>query len=96
MVKKKESMSFGKFMVILFAIGFVICTITITTKNEYKIKDLQEEIASMPHYECWNESFEGFVNKNETDELVYVTVSGSGIVRELCKLNRDVVLGDRE
>ena len=30
-----------------------------------KIWALEEEIATMPHYECWNESFEGFINKSE-------------------------------
>ena len=42
-----------------------------TVMDENKIYNLEEEIASMPHYECWNESFKGFINKSEIDDICW-------------------------
>ncbi len=41
--------------------------------------DLRREIDSMPHYECWNESFEEFVDKSDT-LVMYTYSQGCSII----------------
>lgn len=53
----------GMAFVLLFLIsGYMI-------HFENRMQDLEDEMASMPHYECWNESFEGFVNRSDYNEF---------------------------
>ncbi len=42
-----------------------LIVVLVIVQGMYSI-DLRNEIDSMPHYECWNETFEGFIDKNQT------------------------------
>lgn len=55
----------GITLIILLTV-IVFGTIVIDLKE--KVDLLEEQINSMPNYECHNESYEGFINKNELDK----------------------------
>jgi len=108
----------------LIAILFILIVIAIIVdcSLENRINNLEKEISTMPHYECWNESFQGFINKSEMmgeacfyylayseEDLGRMSCSYNGYsaeckndicyiddVREVCKLNKDVILGEKE
>ena len=103
--------------IILFTIFCVVINL-----NQQKISSLEEEISTMPHYECWNESFQGFINKSEMmgeacfyylayseEDLGRMSCTYNGYsaeckndicyiddIREVCKLNKDGLLGETD
>ncbi len=99
-MKQKEFNNNMIFAIVI--IGFLLIASIITIcYNEYKINEMKEEIASMPHYECLVEMVT--VNSTERipiDVIEYMTFcNGDAItgeitcehkyIRENCKLNKD-------
>jgi len=107
-------------IIALFLLLFLIGYISVNYQN--KINSLEKEISTMPHYECWNESFQGFINKSEMmgeacfyylayseEDLGRMSCTYNGYsaeckndicyiddIREVCKLNKDGLLGETD
>lgn len=56
-MKQKDINSNIIFFIAIIGI-LVAVAIVFIGQNEARIESLQDEIASMPHYECWNETIE--------------------------------------
>lgn len=71
-----------------FAIAFALLIATSfgpmsDDKIDNRLIALEEEIASMPHYECSNESFQGVVNKLDYKDAPCMTLGNTSV----CEIN---------
>ncbi len=63
---KFEDLSQGTQTGIILVLAISLALLIINFMPNEDILDLQNQIDSMPHYECYNESINKFVNMNET------------------------------